>query len=61
LRAAVQREFAGAIGISAGIAEYAEGQSDKEFIEAADQLLYEAKRQGGNRAVYRLARTNAPS
>jgi len=61
LRAAVQREFEGAIGISAGIAEYAEGQSDKEFIEAADQLLYEAKRQGGNRAVYRLARTNSPS
>ncbi len=61
LRAAVQREFDGAIGISAGIAEYTEGQSDKEFIEAADQLLYEAKRQGGNRAVYRLARTNSPS
>jgi len=61
LRASVQREFDGAIGISAGIAEYSEGQSDKEFIEAADQLLYEAKRQGGNRAVYRLARTNSPS
>ena len=61
LRAAVQREFDGAIGISAGIAEYTDGQSDKEFIEAADQLLYEAKRQGGNRAVYRLARTNSPS
>jgi diguanylate cyclase (GGDEF)-like protein/PAS domain S-box-containing protein len=61
LRASVQREFSGAIGISAGIAEYIEGQSDKEFIEAADQLLYEAKRQGGDRAVYRLARTNSPS
>ena len=61
LRASLQREFEGAIGISAGIAEYVEGQSDKEFIEAADQLLYEAKRQGGNRAVYRLARTNSPS
>ena len=61
LRASVQREFEGAIGISAGIAEYTEGQSDREFIEAADQLLYEAKRQGGNRAVYRLARTNSPS
>ena len=33
----------------------------KEFIEAADQLLYEAKRQGGDRVVYRLARTNSPS
>jgi len=61
LRASVQREFAGAIGISAGIAEYTEGQGEKEFIEAADQLLYEAKRQGGNRAVYRLARTNTQS
>jgi diguanylate cyclase (GGDEF)-like protein/PAS domain S-box-containing protein len=55
LRAAVQQEFAGAVGISAGIAEYEEGQSAKEFIEAADRLLYEAKRQGGDRVVYRLA------
>ncbi|MSO22445.1 MAG: diguanylate cyclase [Acidobacteria bacterium] len=61
LRASVQREFDGAVGISAGIAEYAEGQSENEFIEAADQLLYEAKRQGGNRVVFRLARTNSPS
>ena len=61
LRAAVQREFNGAIGISAGIAEYVEGQTEKEFVEAADQLLYEAKRQGGNRAVYRLARTSTQS
>ncbi|HEU0005976.1 MAG TPA: diguanylate cyclase [Terriglobia bacterium] len=61
LRTSVQREFEGAIGISAGIVEYAEGQSEKEFIEAADQLLYEAKRQGGNRAVYRLARTYTQS
>jgi len=57
LRASVHREFGGSVGISAGIVEYAEGQSEKEFIEGADQLLYEAKRQGGNRAVYRLART----
>ena len=61
LRASVQREFEGAVGISAGIAEYAEGQSEKEFIEAVDQLLYEAKRQGGNRAIYRLARKNSPA
>lgn len=58
LRAAVQREFQGAIGLSAGIAEYGEGQTEKEFVEAVDQLLYEAKRQGGDRAIYRLARTN---
>ncbi|MBM3804369.1 MAG: sensor domain-containing diguanylate cyclase [Acidimicrobiia bacterium] len=58
LRAAVRREFEGTIGISAGIAEYREGMSEKEFIESADQLLYEAKRQGGNRVIYRLARIN---
>ena len=59
LRAAIQQEFRGVVGISAGIAEYVEGLGEKEFIEFADQLMYEAKRQGGNRVVYRLAKKSS--
>lgn len=60
LRLAVHREFQGVVGISAGIAEYVQGLGEKEFIESADQLLYEAKRQGGDRIVYRRARSSRP-
>jgi diguanylate cyclase (GGDEF)-like protein/PAS domain S-box-containing protein len=60
LRAAIRKQFGGLVGISSGIAEYVGGIGEKEFIEAADQLLYEAKRQGGDRVVYRLARSSKP-
>jgi diguanylate cyclase (GGDEF)-like protein/PAS domain S-box-containing protein len=60
LRAAIHHELENVVGISAGIAEYVEGLGEKEFIEAADQLMYEAKRQGGDRVVYRLARSSQP-
>jgi two-component system, cell cycle response regulator len=60
LRTAIHQEFGGLVGISAGIAEYVGGLSEKEFIEFADQLMYEAKRQGGDRVVYRLAKSSQP-
>lgn len=49
LRRAVSRALAGAVGFSAGIAEYSPGMESREFIEAADRLMYRAKRKGGNR------------
>jgi len=55
LRAAIHQEFKGAVGISAGVSEYADGLGEKEFIESADQRMYEAKRQGGNRVIFRPA------
>ncbi|MGH9963063.1 MAG: GGDEF domain-containing protein, partial [Pyrinomonadaceae bacterium] len=60
LRTAIHSEFNNVVGISAGIAEYVEGLGEKEFIESADQLMYEAKRQGGDRVVYRLAKSSQP-
>ena len=60
LRAAIREEFSGVVGISAGITQYVEGLGEKEFIDLADQLMYEAKRQGGDRAVCRMARSSQP-
>ena len=60
LRETIRNEFEGWIGISAGIAEYVDGLTEKEFVEAADQLMYEAKRLGGDRVVSRLAKSSQP-
>jgi diguanylate cyclase len=49
LRRALSQALAGSIGFSAGIAEYSPGMQSKDFIEAADRLMYRAKRKGGNR------------
>ncbi|MDE2758143.1 MAG: diguanylate cyclase [Acidobacteriota bacterium] len=49
LRQAVSQALAGAVGFSAGIAEYSPGMESRDFIEAADRLMYRAKRRGGNR------------
>ena len=49
LRRAVSQALAGAVGFSAGIAEYSPGMESRDFIEAADRLMYRAKRNGGNR------------
>ena len=49
LRRAVSQALAGAVGFSAGIAEYSAGMESRDFIEAADRLMYRAKRKGGNR------------
>ena len=49
LRRAVSEALAGAVGFSAGIAEYSAGMEGRDFIEAADRLMYRAKRKGGNR------------
>lgn len=49
LRRAVSQALAGAVGFSAGIAEYSPGMESRDFIEAADRLMYRAKRKGGNR------------
>jgi PleD family two-component response regulator len=49
LRRAVSQALAGAVGFSAGIAEYAPGMESRDFIETADRLMYRAKRKGGNR------------
>lgn len=49
LRRAVSQALAGAVRFSAGIAEYSPGMESRDFIEAADRLMYRAKRKGGNR------------
>ena len=49
LRRAISQALAGAVTFSAGIAEYSPGMESREFIEAADRLMYRAKRKGGNR------------
>lgn len=49
LRRALSQALAGAVGFSAGIAEYSPGMESRDFIEAADRLMYRAKRKGGNR------------
>ena len=49
LRQAVSQALGGAVGFSAGIAEYSPGMESRDFIEAADRLMYRAKRKGGNR------------
>lgn len=49
------RPFAGIdrpVTISIGIAEYQHGQTPEELIDAADRLLYQAKRRGRDRAVH---------
>lgn len=56
LRRVISEEFAGTISISAGIAEYSPGMGDKDFIESADQLMYLAKRSGGDRVELKIAR-----
>lgn len=49
LRRAISQALAGAVTFSAGIAEYSPGMESKDFIEAADRLMYRAKRKGGVR------------
>ena len=49
LRRAISQALAGPVTFSAGIAEYSPGMESKDFIEAADRLMYRAKRKGGNR------------
>lgn len=49
LRRALSQALADAVGFSAGIAEYSPGMKIRDFIEAADRLMYRAKRKGGNR------------
>ena len=49
LRRAISQALAGPVTFSAGIAEYSPGMESREFIEAADRLMYRAKRKGGNR------------
>ena len=49
LRRAISQALAGPVTFSAGIAEYSPGMESKDFIEAADQLMYRAKRKGGGR------------
>lgn len=56
LRRALSRALAGAVGFSAGIAEYSPGMKSREFIEAADRLMYRAKRKGGDRLESESAR-----
>ena len=49
IRRAVSLALSDAVGFSAGIAEYSPGMESRDFIEAADRLMYRAKRKGGNR------------
>jgi diguanylate cyclase (GGDEF)-like protein/PAS domain S-box-containing protein len=56
LRKAIRKEFDGEISISAGIAEYAPGTEQEDFIESADRLMYLAKRKGGDRVVVEMTR-----
>lgn len=52
LRAAVLQRLEGRVTISSGIAVYQPGSSGRDLIEAADKLLYLAKRKGGNQVVF---------
>jgi diguanylate cyclase (GGDEF)-like protein/PAS domain S-box-containing protein len=56
LRKAIRKEFDGEISISAGIAEYVQGMEQEEFIEAADRLMYLAKRKGGDKVVVEMTK-----
>ncbi len=49
IRRALSLALSDAVGFSAGIAEYSPGMESRDFIEAADRLMYRAKRKGGNR------------
>jgi|GEM_PF-877224 len=61
LRKAIRKRFNGQISISAGIAEYLQGMGYEEFIEAADKLMYLAKRTGGDRVVVEMAKKTSRS
>ncbi|MEW5974650.1 MAG: diguanylate cyclase [Acidobacteriota bacterium] len=52
LRASIRRQFQNQVSISAGLAEYREGMDETEFIETADRLMYQAKREGGDKVVF---------
>ncbi len=52
LRTSVLQRLEGRVTISAGIAEYQSGSSGRDLIDAADKLLYLAKRKGGNQVVF---------
>lgn len=49
------------VGLSFGIVEYEEGMTEDSIIAAADMALYEAKRQGGRKAVLYKALTGSSS
>lgn len=40
------------VTISIGVSEYQHGQTPEQLVDAADKLLYQAKRQGRDRAVH---------
>lgn len=52
LRASIQQRLENKITISAGVVEYSSGLSDRELVDAADKLLYIAKRKGGNQVIF---------
>ncbi len=56
LRRAIQQKFEDQITISAGIAEYSLGMAEKQFVEIADQLMYAAKRRGGDKVITGVAK-----
>ena len=51
LRARIEQEVGPAITASIGVAELAPGETAKELIKRADQAMYRAKAQGGNRVI----------
>jgi diguanylate cyclase (GGDEF)-like protein/PAS domain S-box-containing protein len=58
LRATIDQKLNGRITISGGITEYRAGLLDKELIDAADKLLYVAKRRGGNLILFATAESS---
>jgi len=49
------------VTLSLGATEYREGQSASDFVQNADQLMYEAKRAGGNRVFQGMPESTTSS
>ena len=49
------------LSFSAGVAEWAQGESIDQLLDRADKALYEAKRQGRDRAVQAPQPTPPPN